>query len=749
MGRASPSWTLPRYGWRVVLRLGMLLPAMALVACQTATPGTGPDAPTELVESPQSPYPGGTSTPRPVAQPATTPTPDTLTRDLLAALPSGASMVADLARWSGRPAEPANGDREIWSLAYQVDGRSSVAFVDRAADPPALLWDLADHGGPIAGSRAPFVTTVVAMPEQASRPGVVVPAGDAEALLLLLESDEGGYRITEALPFGAWPDDDSRYEVSFDNRDLTGDGRPDPVLHLPHEDATVFFQRVGDRLGQVARLKPPYQVVDIDADGAFELLTPSGTDRWLMSRWEGDGYGRSVPIVEAPAPAPTAVTDGQLPPLPADLVFDREGAIYRWPREGGAIEAMWEAEPGMELFQPFASWENPPSWRLSADGSRLIALERTDATHPEAAARAPRLRFSVLDLDSGTRVAVPFAGALRGEDSWDISADGSRVVFLVHGTRDGFPVPVEPGAHHGSMPATIYGIDTDRSGQPVVLGTCDTFQAEPVEEHMLNGCRGLKLSPDGRSLSYSDGQGLSLMDLPETLEAETSPPSRLLQSHFYGPREAQITIYRPQSFAPDGRSLTVMLQGYEGGSYGVLDLPTGGAFAIPRSDVHQTGSALAWDDRGRVLNARRGDRNILDRFDLSAPEAERLESLLPVRQLLPGYYNASAPHPMPDGSVRFLLRTALEGVYRGNGAFSVDPETGAWRRLVALPALPTNSDGWTSVAWSPDGLAFVEAVPSPRTDGVEAVRVGLADQEILLDATSLLGEAKSLAWRGD
>lgn len=722
---------------------------MAFVACRAAAPSADLDPQDQTVEAPQSPYPGGTSTPRPVAQPATTPTPDTLTQDLLAALPSGASMVGDLSRWSGHPAMPANAAPSIWSISYQVDGRSSVAFVDRAADPPALLWDLADHGGPIAGNRAPFVTSVVAMPEQASRPGVVVPAGDAEALLLLLEADESGVRITEELPFGSWPDEDSRYEVSFDNRDLTGDGTSDPVLHLPHEDATLFFQRVGDRLRQVARLKPPYQVVDIDADGTFELLTPSGPDRWLMSRWEGDGYGRSVPIVEAPAPAPTAVTEGQLPPLPADLLFDREGTIYRWPREGGSIEAVWEAEPGMELYQPFASWENPPSWRLSADGSRLIALERTDAAHPEAATRAPRLRFSVLDLDSGLRVAVPFAGALRGEDSWDISADGSRVVFLVHGTRDGLPVPVEPGANHGSMPATIYGIDTDRSGQPVLLGTCDTFQAEPVEEHMLNGCRGLKLAPDGRSLSYSDGQGLWLMDLPDALEAETRPPGRLIQPHFYGPREGQITIYRPQTFAPDGRSLTVILQGYEGRSHGVLDLPTGGAFPIPHSDEWITESALAWDDHGRVLNARRGDRNILDRFDPSAPEPERLESLLPVRPLLPGSYNASAPHPMPDGSIRFLLRTALEGVYRGNGAFSVDPETGAWRRLVALSALPSDSEGWTSAIWSPDGLAFVEAEPSPRTDGVEAVRVGLVDREMLLDATSLLGEAENLAWRGD
>lgn len=559
--------------------------------------------------------------------------------------------------------------------------------------------------------------------------------------------------------------------------DVTGDGQPEVIARIA-KSVVVFAPALGDdgKAVELARAPDPSQIIDLDEDGDYEILTPDGTNRWQTLRWDGGAFVDGEAVVDPPAPTPAPVIRDALPPLPADLFFERDGQILRWPRTGGSIEAVWP-RPGAFAAEGGWQWEPETAifgpglrrrWQVSADGRKLAVVERQD---PPAGwqpdpwgldySALPR-RFRLIDLATGVETSVTASGRILDlflYEGWQLSSDGRELAYLAYGE----PVR-QPGEPNGAplypdhpAPAEVMAVDLTAPDRAVRLATCDvhthTLPSPGDVVHGTSGCMGLSFAPDGRRVAYTNGQGLWVVGMPDATGVVAEPP-RMVAVHDYGAEEAAEHSLHPAQWSPDGARLLAVQAYYEGSDWAIVDLATGEVGTVPNStEWSNLGVALAWLPGGQaVINARYGDalgQGGLTRVDSS--DVSQVTPLLGEFRVTESW-QVVGPKVMADGAVRFGLRQAVPELYRSDGVFEVGADGRGWRRLASLPPRPVPTDDFyypDHFLWSPDGSAFLAVADDPQWTPVSgSAWLGLENGARVWDAGEVLRGARWLRWVG-
>lgn len=766
---------------------------LALVACRALPPGapTGEPAARVPASSPTAPRVPVEPTAAPPL-PAAYPPPEPRLHDAIEGV-GGGTFVESGAGWPwGAPGEPFRVD--VVALRG-ADGMLDLGVVVSDAATSRLVWSLGRDGGEARriDSLAPQAVRVTLPPPSAGPTGArepdaaaataaadtaaVVTAGGARWLVVLRRRVVGGTDAAPAAPAaGGTPPDASPStaplpgatdldiqvsatlaldgvafvpdpgSVEVDRSDWTGDGTPDAALASRDFRTLILYAGPADGppAPPAARVDWPGQVVDVEGDGRFEIVTPAGA-QWRVEAWDGQAFVAAAPIPAA-LPAPAPVVDGALPPLPRDLLFVRGSEVWRWPRAGGALARVM---PDPTVGRADGWRGGPPRFtrfRVARDGGQIAyplgrfekaGAERYDVEVTE---------LFVFDPASGatTRVAADIPDNLPGRglpgvDFFAIAPEGNEVVF-VGPPRDG-----------GRFAGAVYAAPVADAGAARVLADCGP--SDTVGSASRGGCDGLLLAPTGEWAAFSDAGGLHVVDLaggpPRTLAAVVSETQGGVEG-----------VHLPRSWSPDGRFLITSVGYFEGSGNVVWDVETGTPRDLWVFEYVGPGSDLGWlSDGSAALEARDGAAP-LRRFDLAAGAEGGgwrpvLGFLSGPRDADGGGYLAFAPHGLADGEIGFALRQSATDLFWGNGLFRVGPDGRGWRPIAALPPGAAYENGRFrhdlrgQVTWSPDGAAFVFVDLDPADGSVQTVLVGrTTGGDAVWEATALIGGDDGFAWGG-
>lgn len=634
-----------------------------------------------------------------------------------ALLPSGA--VADVSQhvsWYGR-----NDDASTlyaYGVPYTVDGRPSVAAVTQS-EPPRLLWDLADHPDLAA-------TATLARPLRMEGAGAgLALADDGGARLLILEIGDAT-RVAEdlALPATLVIDGLEEATVLLD-QDLTGDGRPDPVLESGGILALYERQVDDNSVRLVTSAGPGAMLVDQNRDGLAELIVPEGPGAWSRSVWRDGGFQQVETLRDPDLPAPQSVTERTLPPLPATLTYVLHGkrAVMRWPREGGELRELWRDEARAVALRGL---------RVSRDsGQALVAI---------APGNRPTEARLILLAEGAAARDLPTHGELRG---FQLTADGQRVVYIGLGV-DAVGAELAPiDDMKATDRGTVFVVDAQRPDQARGIAACEAVIAPAG---WVVGCRdGLALSPSGQEVAFADGKGLWTVGL------DGGSPRRVIEQYFIPTDGPGSRIYAPQSWSPDARRILVEVGGYEGSTPAVIELPDGQPREIPDTSNYSQSqySEQVWLPDGDALLVTQGEAYRQSRAEVRVVDAADPTISTAVLGSSPlsrnRRYNAYGAAVAPDGSLRFGTRHLDGALWQGNAVFRAQRDGSGLRRLASLP--PQTDDHPLMqrelLLWSPDGDAFVVRFAESRK---LRTLVGLADGTALWDASSVLNDADWISW---
>lgn len=400
------------------------------------------------------------------------------------------------------------------------------------------------------------------------------------------------------------------------------------------------------------------------------------------------------------------------PSLPADLFFVRDGRLWRWPAEGGALEELPMAE-GEESDQVIA-------YRLTSDGQTVAFRTSAD-------------RLYVLDVATGALTFIPTTGELAEEperwlyapfSNWtfDITADGRYVVYVGRGDETVVRAAevVDPETQHE-------------------VGVAEAYEGEGWK---MGGFAGFAISPDGTEVAFTDGWGVWIVELPDGEQ-------RLVVEHEFGPGAFKwVRVYIPVEWSPDGRWLWAWAPGYEEGGFPhIIDTHRGHVVELPSvenlvygefeaawgptglwvSDVWPTWGSKPYREYGILYKAEVGDEGTL-------------EMTVRISETAAGALHAAGPHPLPGGGVGFAHQPLGEDPDRPSpeaGVYFWEPD-GSLRFMAPLPVL-----SWRlkrTVYWVDDGSAFLFA------GGEDPFLLGLTDGSALWDVRELLKGAGWFEW---
>lgn len=700
----------------------------AMLAAGLAYPGPGTPWPTLVPPTPHPPTATATATP-----------------DVRTALPAG-SLVEYVKAWPAMDAVVAG---------YRLDDAAAVAVL--TADGASRLWDSreepalparpaaidvpgADGSGSIMGGH--LVLSLSTMAAIVRLEGVR-DGSSPRQLLVLVPEDVRGFASQRLVMLSRGEDGTPRRAVAVSHVEA------DPW----NADALVVYGD-GDVPPILGRFDAPLEVRDVDGDGSDEIVQPDGAGGRTVRR-AANGYAVAEPFpveggtATAQVPAPLSA-GGPLPPLPAELCFERQGAILCWPKAGGALETVWEPEEDRWRFAPRDEdyeWVAADAWRIADDGQRFVLAqsrdERTGATHEAT-------RFLVLDRDNpASRVAVDHLEPWPREEwrqgdglhEWSVDAAGERLAF-VH--RIG-----EMNADGSTAAANVVAVDLRSDGNALTaspsrtVATCHD-EAPPAESGLQ--CYGVLLSPDGRTLAVSDSDGLSLVDMATT-------HARRVADHFnYMDDGVRWRVTTPSQWSPDGRWLGLRISHYEGGSAAWLDA-TGG----PVRDVADSVDGISY---GSTL-ALGADRIVHAHYDVDygGGHLAALDPTLGEVWRMPAASVGEARTQAFDavvvgGEVRFGMWRSMDGGPSENGIFAMPLGEHATepRRLLSLPTeVHYHHNGGVpgDLTWAGDGSAFVLTgeAGEPRDD---VVLIGAETDRgwRLFDATAVLDGARGVRWSG-
>jgi hypothetical protein len=618
-----------------------------------------------------------------------------------------------------------------------------------------------------AGDEERLVVLAWSDPDTAAiRANLVLPEfGKPELALGADLSDE--LKLRGALP--GWQSTSPDSIAGVVDTDWLGDGHPGYLVFRAGPSALLYPGGDGSAADgrrphePAAELTDPMQLVDVDGDGAEEVVVPDG-DGWRVSRWSGDAFVDEPTLRIGASPQPIPVVDGDLPALPADLYFVRQEKIVRWPRSGARLELVADASDAKanpaDLGGALVSSRGPWSFALAGDGrSLLYSVDHTVREAPDRHVGVSELvTYDVAGASSRT-IAIgdlPIVqAAYEGAASlFDLTRDGTMAAYV----RPERMVTVTQGSGYTSLATEVV------STEVVAVVRVDAPESELVRvpcgmqdpDDVRGECRGFLFSPSGDRLAVDDDAGVWVVDLPG------GKPRLVLESGAKSHPDG-MRAYRIVSWSPDGtRILLDVSHNVEGGSAALLDVRTGQVQDIDNTFQYVEGwSDLAWAQDGQHLIHARDDGpaplTIIDAADPAGAEpvpgiASPLAGLIELARLDSSWRLAPTaspfdPHVLPDGRIGFGTRRSNPAAVRDNAVFAVDHDGGSRVALAALPAMPSGDEptGYAypgGITWSPHGAAFL------FTDGPIRI-IGTALGQVAWDATAVLADADHFRWGPD
>lgn len=275
------------------------------------------------------------------------------------------------------------------------------------------------------------------------------------------------------------------------------------------------------------------------------------------------------------------ITPSPAPTISSDLVYLSQNKLMRWDHVTQYATLLVDHVTDFTvLMDPFSAYQQP----INADMAlrkypRLIALLRSR----EVAANGVELYdLEIFDLEK--KLMYNLLEKISKINAMEFTLHGDRLVYIDHSVDD-----------------RIVVIKTASGNEPQVIATCH-------REGEIS-CKKALWSLDGRSLVWSDAQGIWLSD-------DRASIPRMIQSNrikVLDPKkqESQVIVsYEIISWSPDNRFILVKIipsaQGVQW--YSVLDTRMGRLVDIPGTAEFSTpASKIAWTYTGDILLAHSGN----------------------------------------------------------------------------------------------------------------------------------------------
>ncbi len=721
-------------------------------AVPTGSDGIYDTAATPAVSLASTAYPGPAAYPAPAAR----------LHDTIFELPDGVTPDLDSA-WLLDGSNPALVLHAV--PLFAPEGPLDIAVVMSDAEGSAATWLFSRD------AHVPFETrwtkeVAVWFQEEGVIPAMMVGAEDGSRGLLVwsgisAEEDTPVHMIAW-LPLAGADFATGDEMVQLSRTDWSGDGTLDALLAADDGQAAALYLGT-DRpavFRPIARIVSPSQVIDVDGDGAHEIVRRDG-DTWRVERWDGLAFVAAEPI---PAALPTAapVTDGSLPPLPAELLFLRGEEIWVWPRvagppmvsgTGGNALRRVMADPGAGRAD---GWQGGKprltSFRVGREGGQIAyPLGRFEKSNTPEQYDIEVTELFVFDPATGqtTKVAADIA---------DQGAPNSHASFFDIGPNGDFVVFVGPTLTPDRCLSAISIAPVADPSQAREIGTCGN-RAEVSESSFARvayaggrcGCDGLLMSPDGRRLAFSDERGLWVADLPDG-------EARLLAENEEEQQGGVDGIQQPRLWSPDGRYLVSSAGYFEGSGKVLWDVDAGTPQDLKLFEYVGPGWDLAWLPINPRLIAETGGPSPLNVFpppDTGTSDATRAKPL--IQRLWPDMPDdqpvaVGAGGLYAGGGIGFALRQSDTTLYPGNGVFRLGSDGKGLRGLAALPEVEMDEHGRLrydlagDVMWSPLGQAFLVLEVDPVAQAQVPALLGSSNGSGVWDVQEVLGDASGFVW---
>ncbi|MBN2392235.1 MAG: hypothetical protein JXR84_16020 [Anaerolineae bacterium] len=413
-----------------------------------------------------------------------------------------------------------------------------------------------------------------------------------------------------------------------------------------------------------------------------------------------------------PTPTPTlppglllpvqAVEPQGWPALPAELYFLREGRIWVWLAEGGALDAIPVAAEDTDVEGNGAIL----AYRVTPD-KRFIAYA-TDAG-----------KLYIFDRALREHTYIPTAGrlieALAGSpaSAFEVTPDGQYLVYIAWGVQS--TLPDTPGAATAYPPyGTILALNLTDVRQPQrELGFCNSTT--------IAKCTGLALAPDGSQLAYEDSTGVWLTPLEV-------PEPRLVLPYAEDPG------WRFSAWSPNSRWLILETQSEQSAALALFNIATEQLMPIDVSCPQDCHIALSWGEQSIWISTDSPEQGCLYEVQPVIDES-RLEITFGQCLIDSWALHPTSPLALPDGWVAFI--------HRGCGADCNGPAPGLYflgaedsTRPIALL-----DDAEGSALWTTDASAFLYLDPENQP-----YRLGVTGSMGFWDVSRALEGAHTFQW---
>ncbi|MGC9394875.1 MAG: TolB family protein [Anaerolineae bacterium] len=412
-----------------------------------------------------------------------------------------------------------------------------------------------------------------------------------------------------------------------------------------------------------------------------------------------------------PTPTPTlppglllpvqAVEPQGWPALPTELYFLREGHIWAWLAEGGALDVIPAAAEGNGVEDAAVL-----AYRVTPDKRFIVYV--TDAG-----------KLYLFDRALREHTYVPTAGRLIEEligspgIAFEVTPDGQSLVYIAWGVQP--TLPDTPGTATAYPPyGTILALDLTDVRQPQrELGFCNSTTTAK--------CTDLALAPDGSQLVYEDSTGLWLtpLDVPE---------ARLILSRTEDPS------WRFSAWAPNSRWLILETQSEQVAALALFNIATEQRIPIDVSCPQDCHLALSWGEQSIWVSTDSPEHGCL--YEIQPVIGEPTLEITYGKCLIDSYVlHPTSPLALPDGWVAFVHHGCGEDCPGpGPGLYFLGPEEST--RPIALLGTAEGSALWTA-----DASAFLYLDPEGSP-----THLGVTNTSEFWDVRRVLDGAHSFHW---
>ncbi|HNT74435.1 MAG TPA: hypothetical protein PKH77_05380 [Anaerolineae bacterium] len=362
------------------------------------------------------------------------------------------------------------------------------------------------------------------------------------------------------------------------------------------------------------------------------------------------------------------------------------------------------------------------------------------------------------DLTQPTAITLPISTRVEPTGfNFDITADGRYVVYFAPNR-----LPTTDGKAPG-LTQTIAAPKSDEMGQGMFmsldvqnfnlemeLGYCAIY-ANDMDLIRIE-CSGFALSPDGKTLAFSDGRGVWLADTAKG-------PARLLAEHPYIRKGGWCRVWNVENWSPNGRWLMIGVGCYEGGYTAVMDPFTGETQPVPDTNYYGGFDGdYGWSQNGdyvlsSFINPVPDSRYAIARLRQVLTE-NTLEETTILSETWPISVWPTYLHDLPDGQIGFSNRQCVDSPALCSGIYAIGRDGSGLSLISPLPATACYFSNGTwdvrssgQIEWAPDGSAFLYFEKDWQTADQTNLLLGLTDGSVLWDIRDVLGGATDFQWR--